>query len=129
MALAFVLGFSCLLRTGEIISLTCKQFTFLGGGSQLHIALPDSKGAKRLGRPESIILKQAHIVQFVRKATQNMRPEERIYRGTHASLGGDLQRMALCFGLTHPNLTPYGLRRGGAIWLLQESLSYDLVQK
>lgn len=128
LAVAFILGFSCLLRTGEIVSLTVNQFTFLGGGSQLHIALPDSKGAKRVGRPESVILKQAHIVQFVRKATQNMRPNERVYLGTHASLGRDLQRMALCFGLTHPNLTPYGLRRGGATWLFQESLSYDLVQ-
>ena len=65
LALAFLFGFTCLLRTGEIVSLTRRQLTFLGGGTQLHIALPDSKGAKRLGRPESVMLKQPHIVRKV----------------------------------------------------------------
>ena len=128
LALAFLFGFTCLLRTGEIVSLTPRQLTFLGGGTQLHIALPDSKGAKRLGRPESVILKQPHIVQFIAKAVEKMHPSELIYRGTHASLGRDLTRISLSFGLSHRNLTPYGLRRGGATWLFKESLSYDSAQ-
>ena len=70
LALAFLFGFTCLLRTGEIVSLTPRQLTFLGGGTQLHIALPDSKGAKRFGRPESVMLKQPHIVQFIAKAVE-----------------------------------------------------------
>ena len=59
----------------------------LRGGTQLHIALPDSTGAKRLGRPESVMLKQPHIVQFIAKAVEHMEPSECIYKGTHASLG------------------------------------------
>ena len=55
--------------------------------TQLHIALPDSKGAKRLGRPESVMLKQPHIVQFIAKAVDHMEPSEFIFKGTHASLG------------------------------------------
>ena len=72
LALAFLFGFTCLLRTGEIVSLTRRQRTFLGGGTQLHIALPDSKGAIRRGRPESVMLKQPDIVRFVAKAVENM---------------------------------------------------------
>ena len=74
LALAFLFGFACLLRTGEIVSLTRRQLTFLGGGTQLHIALLGSKGAKRLGRPESVMLKQPHIVKFVAKAVEHMEP-------------------------------------------------------
>ena len=112
LALAFFFGFTCLLRTGEIVSLTRRQLTFLGGGTQLHIALPDSKGAKRLGRPESVMLKQPHIVRFIAKAVEHMGPSDIIYKGSHTSLGRDLTRICLSFGLSHRNLTPYGLRRG-----------------
>ena len=110
------------------MSLTRRQLTFLGGGTQLHIALPDSKGAKRLGRPESVMLKQPHIVKFIAKAVEYMGPSEFIYKGSHASLGRDLTRICSSFGLSHRNLTPYCLCRGGATWLFKESLSYDLVQ-
>ena len=67
-------------------------------------------------------------MQFIAKAVEEMQPDELIYRGTHASLGRDLSRVSLSFGLSHRNLTPYRLRRGGATWLFKESLSYDLVQ-
>ena len=117
LALAFFFGFTCLLRTGEIVSLTRGQLTFLGGGTQLHIALPDSKGAKRLGRPESVMLKQPHIVQFIAKAAEHMEPSEFTYKGTRASLGRDLTRICFNSGLSHRNLTPYGLRRGGDLAL------------
>ena len=119
LALAFLFGFTCLLRTGEIVSLTRRQLTFLGGGTQLHIALPDSEGAERLGRPGSVMLKQPHIVQFIAKAVEHMEPSELIYKGTHASLGRDLSRICLSFGLSHRNLTPYGLRKGGGDLALQ----------
>ena len=76
LALAFLFGFTCLLRTGEIVSLTRRQATFLGGGTQLHIALPGSKGATRLGRPESVMLKQPHIAKFIAKAVEHMGPSE-----------------------------------------------------
>ena len=128
LALAFLFGCTCLLRTGEIVSLTRRQPTFSGGGTQLHIALPGSKGAKRLGRPASAMLKQPHIVKFIAKAVEHMEPSELISIGSHASLGRDLTRICLRFGFSHRNLTPYGLRRGGATWLFKESLSYDLVQ-
>lgn len=60
LALTFLFGFTCLLHTREIVSLTRRQFTFLEGCTQLHVELPGSKGAKRLGRPESVILKQPY---------------------------------------------------------------------
>ena len=51
----------------------------LRGGTQLHIALPGSKGAKRLGRPESVMLKQPRTVQFIAKAVEHMEPSELIF--------------------------------------------------
>ena len=116
LALAFLFGFTCLLRThwGNCV-LDMQATHLLGGGTQLHIALPDSKGAKRLGRPESVMLKQPHVVQSIAKAGEHIEPSELIYKGTHASLGRDLSRICLSFGISHRNLTPYGLRRGGRL--------------
>ena len=74
------------------------------------------------------MLKQPHIVKFIAEAVEHMGPRELIYKGPHPYLGRDLIRICLSFGLSHRNLTPYGLRRGGATWLFKESLSYDLVQ-
>ena len=43
LASVLLLGFVGLARTGEIVSLKRSQLQFLGGGTQLHISLPDSK--------------------------------------------------------------------------------------
>ena len=128
LASVLLLGFVGLLRTGELVSLKRSQLQFLGGGSQLHISLPDSKGAKRSGLPESVVIRHHLTVKFFAKAFSNHAPQDFIYPCTHASLGRDLSRIALAIGLRHPNLTPYSLRRGGATWLFKSTLNYDYVQ-
>ena len=123
-----LLGFVGLLRTGEIVSLKRCHLQFLGGGSQLHISLPDSKGAKRSGLPEPGVIKHHLIVKFLARAITHCAPNDFMYPCTHASLGRDLTRIALAIGFKHPNLTPYSLRCGGATWLFKRTLNYDYVQ-
>ena len=129
-SLAFVLllGFVGLLRIGEIVSLKCYHLHFLGGGTQLHISLPDSRGAKRSTLPESVVIKHHLTVKFFARSFSQCAPDDFIYPCTHASLGRDLTRIALAIGVRHPNLTPYSLRRGGATWLFKSILNYDYVQ-
>ena len=109
-----LLGFVRLLRTGEMVSLKRCHLQFLGGWIQLHISLPDSKGAKRSGLPGSVVTRHRLTVNIFAKAFSPCAPQDFIYPCTHASLGRDLTRIALAAGLHHPNLTPYSLRRGGA---------------
>eukprot|EP00959_Pyramimonas_sp_CCMP1952_P250648 5239140-Pyramimonas_sp.AAC.1 len=49
-AAALLVGFACLLRSGEVVSVVKRQFTVLGGGTAVLLSLPDSKGAKRHGQ-------------------------------------------------------------------------------
>ena len=128
LATVFLLRFVGLLRIGEFVSLKRCHLQFLGGGSQLHIPLPDSKGARRSGLPESVVIKHHLVVNFFARAISHCAPNDFIYPCTHASLERDLLRIALAIGLKHPNLTPYSLRRGGATWLFKGILNYDYVQ-
>jgi integrase len=124
---ALLLGFVGLLRSGEIVQLVRSQLTFLST-DKLVIALPDSKGAKRSGQPEHVIVYEAPIVRFVKSLVADLSPSDAIYSCSHASLGDDIRRLASLIGLHHPSLTPYTLRRGGATWLYQQTLSFDVVQ-
>ena len=128
LASVLLLGLVGLMRTGEIVSLKCSQLQFLGGGTQLHISLPDSKGAKRSGLQESVVIRHHLTVTFFAKAFSKHAPQDFISHCTHASLGRDLARIALAIGLRHPNLMPYSLRRGGATWLFTSISNYDYVQ-
>ena len=123
-----LLGFLGLLRSGELVLLTRGQLTFLSGNSTLVIALPESKGAKRSGQPENVIVSEAPVVQFIHSVAKDLEPGEVLYKCSHASLGVDIRRLSSMLGLHHPNLTPYTLRRGGATWLYQQTLNFDVVQ-
>ena len=116
-ASVLLFGFVGLLRARGIVSLKRYRLQFLGGGTQLHIRLPDSKGAKRSGLLESVVRHQL-TVKFFAKAFSQCAPQGFIYPCAHASLGRDLIRIALANCLHHPNLIPYSLRRGGATWLV-----------
>ena len=71
------------------------HFQFLGGGTRLHISLPDSKGATRPGLPESVVIRHRLTVELFARAFSQCAPHDFIYPCTHASLGRDLTRIAL----------------------------------
>ena len=127
LAFVLLLGFVG-LRVLAKLNLQRHHLQFFRRGIQLHISLPDSKGAKRSGLPESVVIRHQLTVKFFAKAFSNRAPQDLIYPCTHASLGRDLTRIALVIGLRHPNLTPYSLIRRGATWLFKSTSNYDFVQ-
>ena len=56
LAFAVLLSYVELLRVGEIVGATRRQFELFGGGSLLTFALPDSKGAQPKGMAEQVTI-------------------------------------------------------------------------
>ena len=125
---ALMVGFLGLLRSGEIVTLQVRQIQFVGGGSQIIIFLPDSKGAKRSGQTEHVFIKDPVVVRFVAAVCKHLNPLDPLYPCTHASLGRDITNLGFRFGLQHRCLTPYCLRRGGATFNWLSHTSYDITQ-
>ena len=126
---ALLLGFVALLRACELVSLTPRQCSFLGSNRTLIISLPESKGAKRHGQTEQVIIYDTAIISFIHSLAQNRDGFQTIFGYTYLDFAADLKSLASFFGLRHPNLTAHGLRRGGATWFFQTTLSYDATQE
>ncbi|CAK0841665.1 unnamed protein product [Prorocentrum cordatum] len=117
-AAALLIGFACLLRSGEVVSIVKRQFTVLGGGAAGLLPLTGSKGAKRLGQVEHVTLYDPLIIQFLIQVLAALGDFDPLFPGGFAALKQQIVGLAKFFGLQSPNLTPYCLRRGGATWHL-----------
>ena len=56
-------------------------------------------------------------------------PLDKLFPDGYASFRDALTASCAFFGLRHPNLTPYCLRRGGATWHFYKYGSYHLTQE
>ena len=88
---------------------------------KLHL----TKGGKRRGREEAVVLDTVSLVRLV----QALRPAQG--RGNTLSTGGakalrtQFQQLVAALGLTQANLQFYSLRRGGATKLFNDTGSFD----
>eukprot|EP00973_Karenia_brevis_P003909 538603-Karenia_brevis.AAC.1 len=88
----------------------------LCGGSKAVISLPNTKSSQRSGMPEHVTVDDPLVVRCLVLAMRGRRQEQALYTSRPAQFADDLRWIAGLFGITHANLTPYGLRRGGATW-------------
>jgi integrase len=127
-AAAVLLCFVGLLRVGEVTQLKAGQIKCLSNSVAL-ISLPDSKGAQRKGSSESVLIREALLVQVLKHLKSNTSDADLIFSQSYRSFAASLIYYVKCFGLSHPNLTPHGLRRGGATWHFCKFQSYDKTQE
>ena len=128
LAISLLVGFNGLLRANEMVTLTFGQISILKKDT-LIVTLEDTKGTKRSGEVESVMIKDGSLVPVIEKMKKNSAAADRIYDGTYRTLSQDIVAMADELGLKHPNLTSHGIRRGGATWFFGKTQSYDLTQE
>ena len=128
LALILLVGFNGLLRANEMLTLTFGQMSILRKDTMV-ITLEDTKGSKRSGEVESVLIKENTLVPAIAKLKKSMAAADRIYEGTYRTLSQDILQLADEIGLKHPNLTSHGIRRGGATWYFGKTRSYDLTQE
>ena len=127
-AVTLLIGFHGLLRASEMISLTYGQISVLKHRT-LMLTLEDTKGAKRSGEVESVLIRDDLLTPAIAKVKKAKRADDRLYEGTYRTLSLDIVQLGGEIGLKHPNLTSHGIRRGGATWLFGKTQSYDLTQE
>ena len=112
-ALCVLLGFHCILRTGELTSLRWGHVTFAEDLNIASISLPFTKGTSRFGTVESVTVEDKRLVRALWRLKRSSLPGD-------ALLKRSPQQFRLLFAaaveaLRIPGVVkPYSLRRGGA---------------
>ena len=121
------LGFHCLLRTGELLSLQYQdiEFTDTCGIVSLH----SSKSGLRTGTEEAVAIRDRLVLDVLRTLFQlhYQYPGQKLWTGSAQSFRDNFARYIRFFRICHLKMKPYSLRRGGATYLLQEGVSLDVI--
>ena len=112
-AAALLVGFDCMLRSGELYNLRQKDITFLRDKAVL--CLGRSKAGKRTGANEMVVVESQLAVRWLREACTMIHPGDRLlFRGER--FFRKLFYALLEFFQVQGFVTVYSLRRGGATW-------------
>ena len=115
-ACLLLVGFVGLLRTMEFLTLKVGDIMFLGKDEKAFLMLSSTKGTTRTGQAEQVMIHDPVVTRALRLAVKNKQVDELVYSGGQVGFKRNLVWLAGLFGVTHSNLTPYSLRRGGATW-------------
>ena len=122
--ISLILGFYTMLRSGELIALTSSHILCSPKDKQVLISLGLTKGGKRHGAAESVILGVEQAVLLVQRwkkvasATSPLVPAPTKWRALFSESLNAL-------GLSSFEYRPYSLRRGGATWWFSKHQSLD----
>ncbi|CAE7825917.1 unnamed protein product [Symbiodinium sp. CCMP2592] len=116
--------FDGILRSGELYQLRVGDVTFYATRAALRLGL--TKGGKRTGQEEMIVINSRIAVRWLRRACANKRDDQLVLH-----CGADFFRRCFKllvseFGLSDSNLNVYSLRRGGASW---DFLAYQSMER
>jgi len=118
------LGFCCLLRTSEILAITHHHVVFHPRNTGLSVILPGSKTSQ--GNPQVLFVEDPQLVAMARAIISPTSKRLLWTQGAHAFRAW-FSRLLEDAGFGPSDYTPYALRRGGATWWFQHTLSIDSV--
>ncbi len=115
LAIMLLLGFHCLLRTDEIISLQCRDVRLGVSGEAAVLALNQGKSGKRRGLEEAVTVTDAGLVTLLTDITRQLMPGDFILDCPPRQFRDDFRSLCHTMGLpSDQRWLPYSLRRGGA---------------
>ena len=120
---SLLIGFDCMLRSGELYNLCRKDITFLRDKAVL--CLGKSKSGKRTGTNELVVVESHCAVFWLRQACSRLTPADKLL------FRGERFFRKLFYELIEAlDITVYSLRRGGATWnfLLHGSMEKTLLR-
>ena len=127
MAIILVLAFHCLLRTGEALQLTPRDF-MLGSSSGI-CSLKSTKSGQRNAVDEAISIHDPIVLEILRIFLSVRRQQHQvdipIWSSTQAAFRLRFRHLCHLFDLGRHNFRPYSLRRGGATEHFQRTNSME----
>ncbi len=124
--LSLLLGFYGMLRTGEILGLRGRHLQFHSNERQLLISLGFTKGGKRAGAAESIVIGHALPVHYAlcwKRLACSTTPLTFSPPKWRKFFNDALEALKL----TSYGFRPYSLRRGGATWWFSRHQNLDQI--
>ena len=121
-----MIGFYCLLRTGELLELRASHIFVESPNKPATISLGMTKGGKRMGAAESVQLNVHMALQWLLKwkrqsgSQQLLCPNSSQWRDRFA-------RCLSSLGLASFDFRPYSLRRGGATYWFSQHGNLDKI--
>lgn len=127
MAAVPLLGFHCLLRTGELLTVTADDFSL---GKQSGIcALKDTKSGIRHNANEAISITNPLVLEIIRTLVEsrhiNNLSSVPLWSRTPAQFRKRFKYLCDLMGLQKHAFRPYSLRRGGATAVFQQTKSME----
>lgn len=120
-------GFHCLLRTGELLSLRFADIELSPHCAVL--SLKASKSGLRSGTMEAVAVRDPLTLQLLDTLIAVTRPSPGQLLWPHSGQAFREYFRKLCsfFRVAHLSFKPYSLRRGGATFLLQEGVALEAI--
>lgn len=123
---SLLIGFYTMLRTGEIVGLKTGDILATPTDRQVLISLGLTKGGKRHGAAESVILGYQPAVSLVQQ--WELTQGSRVFLTTSPSSWRALfNECVSALGIEAHQFRPYSLRRGGATFWFQKHQSFDRI--
>ena len=126
-AALILLGFHCLLRTGELVVIQYQDLEFSNQCGVL--SLQSSKSGLRTGSQEAVAIRDRLTLQVLATLVAVRHPSRghKLWPHSAQSFRDALREHLKFFKIEHLNLKPYSLRRGGATYLLQAGLPLEAI--
>eukprot|EP00438_Fugacium_kawagutii_P034016 Skav211231 [mRNA] locus=scaffold934:398339:399409:- [translate_table: standard] len=125
-AVSLVIGFYAMLRTGELLSLSKKDFSFTARSGVVIISLGLTKSGKRMGIAESVTLTHELAVSFVKQWLRLAQPHQPLV-SSHSRWRTMFSKALEELKLSDFSFRPYSMRRGGATYYFSRHGSLDRV--
>ena len=124
--ISLILGFYTMLRSGELLGLRSSHILSSPAERQVLISLGFTKGGKRQGAAESVILGVERAVQLVQRWKKLASPSTSV-TDTPSKWRSHFSECLKALGLERFEFRPYSLRRGGATWWFSKHHSLDRI--
>ena len=124
--ISLLVGFYTMLRTGELLALASNALMLHPGQGQVLISLGLTKGGKRQGAAESVILGIATVVGLVKRWKQMAKPTQ-LLTPPPAKWRALFNQSLEALKLSQLGFRPYSLRRGGATFWFSKHQNLDRI--
>ena len=114
LAVSLLLGFHCMLRTGELLKIRKVDPSLMERHSRGIVVLQETKSGQRTASSETVVIFDAYLVRMLAIVCRDLAPADFLVGCSTAVFRAKFARLVQEAGLPRCNWKPYSLKRGGA---------------